>query len=393
VESIEIKSQISDDGVNMSRLTYAIVIFGLVQLTAMPAVALDYFVYFGTQRDAPGVGISLARFDSDTGVLTTPRLILPADGPSFFARSPDGGHLYSTNYTGPGGVSAYQIDRATGGLKLLSRIPGGNFGTSHISLDRTGRYALAANFDHGHIAVFPIQPDGSLAAPTAIDKHTGSSINPVRQKVTYPHCVMTDLTNRFALVPDLGLDKLFVYHFDDASGALTACDPPFAAITPGSGPRHVCFHPNGKWGYLISEMGGTVTAFNWDSAAGHLSEFQTISTLPSDFHGENTSAEILVHPNGQFLYASNRGDDSIAVFAIDPATGQLALVERVPTLGKSPRDFALDSTGKWLVCTNQLSDNVVVFGVDQTTGKLTPSGEPIPVPAPCGLLLAPSNGQ
>jgi len=378
----------------MSRLLiFVAAIVGLMQLAAKPAGAVDYFVYFGTQRDAPGVGISLAHFNSDTGVLTTPQLILPADGPSFFARSPDGGNLYSTNYTHSGGVSAYQIDRASGGLKLLSRIPGGNFGTSHISLDHTGRYALAANFDHGHIVVFPIQPDGSLGAATASDKHTGSSINPVRQKVTYPHCIMVDPTNRFALVPDLGLDKLFDYRFDDRTGTLTANDPPFVAITPGSGPRHIYFHPNGKWVYLISEMGGTVTAFNWDSSAGHLTEFQTVSMLPDDFHGLNTSAEIVVHPNGQFLFASNRGDDSIVVFAIDQTTGSLTKIERVPSQGKSPRDFVLDPSGKWMICTNQMSDNAVVFRVDQATGKLTLVGQPVAVPAPCGLLLVPSNGQ
>lgn len=361
------------------------------QFTAIPAVAADCFVYFGTQSVAPGAGISLAHFDTDTGALSAPRLILPADGPSFFALSPDAGHLYSTNYTGAGGVSSYRIDPATGGLTLLNHLPGGDFGTSHISLDNTGRFALAANVDHGHVAAFPILPDGSLGAHIAWDLHTGHSINPVRQTVTYPHCIMTDPTNRFALVPDLGLDKLFVYRFDASAGTLTAGDPPFAAIKPGSGPRHVRFHPNGKWVYLIDEMGGTVIGFDWNADAGTLSQFQSISTLPDDFTGENTSAEIQIHPNGRFLYGSNRGHDSIAVFAIDPSDGKLTLIESAPTPGKNPRDFAFDPTGRWILCTNQAGNSAVVFKVDETTGKLTPLGPPIDVPAPCGIQFVPAH--
>jgi 6-phosphogluconolactonase len=270
---------------------------------------------------------------------------------------------------------------------LLNHLPGGDFGTSHISLDKTGHFALAANFNHGQIAVFPIQGDGSLASPVSIDKHTGSSIDPVRQKGTYPHCILTDPTNHFALVPDLGLDKLFVYRFDEKTGALTANDPPFAPIKPGSGPRHVRFHPNGKWLYLLSEMASTITAFNWDSSTGKLDEFQSISMLPADFKDTNTAAEVVVHPNGRFLYASNRGDDSIVVYAIDPATGRLTFIQRAPSQGNGPRDFTLDFSGNWLICTNQMSNNVAVFSVDPATGKLNPHGSPVAVPAPCGLQL------
>jgi 6-phosphogluconolactonase len=363
-------------------------IAGFVAMLANPARASDSLVYFGTQSTAPGVGISVAHFDTDSGLLTVPRLVAAADGPSFFAVAPDEKHLYTTNYTVAGGVSAYSIDPASGDLKLLNRIPGGNFGTSHISLDAAGRFALAANFDHGHVAVFPIQPDGSLGPVCALDIHTGSSINPVRQKGTYPHCVMVDPTNGWALVPDLGLDKLFVYRFNAQQGSLTAADPAFVSVTPGSGPRHVRFHPNGKWVYLINEMAGTIVGYDWDSTAGKLSPIQTISTLPAGFTGENTSAEIVVHPNGRFVYGSNRGDDSIAVFAIDQTDGKLSFVERVSSQGKGPRDFAIDPTGKWLICTNQMSGSAVVFKVDGDSGKLSASGESVKVDAPCGLAFA-----
>jgi 6-phosphogluconolactonase len=207
-------------------------------------------------------------------------------------------------------------------------------------------------------------------------------VDPKRQTHAYAHSIIVDPTNRFALVADLGVDKLFVYRFDEKNGSLRPNDPPFATVRPGSGPRHVKFHPNGHWVYLINEMGCTVTAFNWDSDHGALTEFQTISTLPADFKGASTCAEIKVHPNGRFLYGSNRGHDSLAVFAIDSTTGRLAPLEYVSTRGKIPRNFTFDPTGRWILCTNHGSDNAVVFRVDATTGRLTPTGQPVSVPSP-----------
>jgi 6-phosphogluconolactonase len=241
---------------------------------------------------------------------------------------------------------------------------------------------LAANYAGGNIAVFAIKPDGTLGDRTAFVQHTGSSVNPQRQTHAYAHSIIVDPSNRFALVADLGLDKILVYRFNEKDGRLTPNDPPFVAIKPGSGPRHVTFHPNGRWVYVISEIASTVTAFNWNSTNGTLAEFQSVSALPADFQGTNTSAEIMVHPNGRFLYASNRGDDSLAVFAIDQTTGRLALVEHVSCGGKTPRFFTFDPTGKWLLCSNHGSDNTVVFRVDENTGKLTQSGQPVPVPYP-----------
>jgi 6-phosphogluconolactonase len=188
--------------------------------------------------------------------------------------------------------------------------------------------------------------------------------------------------NRFALVPDLGVDKLFVYRFDAKDGSLRANTPAAATIAPGSGPRHVRFHPNGRWVYLVNEIASTVIAFDWDATNGTLAEKQVVPTLPADFKGESTCAEIEVHPNGKFLYVSNRGHDSLAVFAVDAANGRLSLIEHVPSRGKTPRNFAFDPTAHWMVCTNHGSDNAVVFRVDPDTGKLTPHGEPVAVPYP-----------
>jgi 6-phosphogluconolactonase len=368
----------------MSKPRIAFVVLSLLlMMQPVKSPAAELLVYFGTQATTPGVGFSLSHFNTETGALTKPQLICPADAPSFFVIHPDGQRLYTTNFSGVGGVSAYRIDPKTGALELINRIPGGNAGTSYMNLDRTGKFALAANYDSGHIATFAINPDGSLGQRIAYDKHTGSSVNPQRQGKTYPHCIITDSTNRFALVPDLGLDKLFIYRFDEKTGALAANNPPFVAVTPGAGPRHVRFHPNQKWAYLLCEMGSLVVGFHWDSARGALAEFQTVSLIPDSFKGENNSAELEVHPNGRFLYASNRGHDSIAVFAIDQTDGKLTLIEHVPTQGKNPRNFALDPSAKWMICTNQASNSAVVFRVDDSTGRLTQVGDPVEVPAPC----------
>jgi 6-phosphogluconolactonase len=374
----------------MSQLRISLAAFMLLtMITTNGSKAANLWVYFGTQSHDAGAGISDANFDTDTGALTKPRLVIPADGPSFFALAPDGKHLYTTNYTGDGGASAYQLDPGTGALTLINRLSGGGAGSSHISLDNNGHFALVANFAVGHVAVFPIKPDGGLGDHVAFDKNPGSSINPTRQKATYPHCMMADPTNRFVLVPDLGLDKLLVYRFNDKDGTLTANVPPAALVTPGSGPRHVRFHPNGKWVYLITEMGSSIIAFDWDSAQGTLKQFQSVSTLPQGFAATSTAAEIEIHPNGKFLYGSNRGDDSIVIFAIDQSTGKLTLVDRVSSQGKTPRDFAVDPTGKWMLCTNQDSNTAIVFKIDSETGKLAPAGKPIDVPAPCGLCYVP----
>jgi 6-phosphogluconolactonase len=353
-----------------------------------PAAAADLLVYFGTHSSGPGLGFSIAHFDTATGALSPPRFDVEAAAPAFFVIHPNGRHLYTCNsidmFQGrPGGaVSAYAIDPTTGNLTLLNQQPAGGSDPSYICLDHTGSFVLVANYQSGNIAIFALKSDGSLGKRTAFVQHIGRSVDPRRQTQAHAHSIIVDPTNRFALVADLGLDRLFVYRFDEKNGSLRPNDPPFAPVTPGSGPRHVKFHPNGRWAYLISEMGSTVTAFDWDPANGALREFQTVSTLPADFKGASACAEIEVHPSGRFLYASNRGHDSLAVFTIDPDTGRLALLQHVSTQGKTPRNFAFDVTGDWLICTNHDSNNAVVFRVDGTTGRLTPAGPPVSVPSP-----------
>jgi 6-phosphogluconolactonase len=357
-------------------------------LAAWSAHAADMYVYFGTRVSGPGKGFSLAHFYTESGKLTKPKFLIEDEMPAFFAIHPDGRHLYTCNSTntfhgGPEGwLSAYAIDLKTGQLSLLNRKSSFGANPSYLSFDKTGRYVLVANYQGGNVVVLAINPDGSLGERTGFAQHTGRSVNPERQIQPYAHSIIVDPSNRFALSADLGTDKLYVYRFNDKDGSLTPNDPPFVAVKPGSGPRHVKFHPSGQWVYLINEMASSVTGFNWDAAKGSLTEFQTVSTLPAGYTDTNNAAELEIHPNGQFLYGSNRGHDSLVVFAIDPATGRLLLVEHVASRGNLPRNFTFDPTGRWILCTNHGSDNAVVFRVNDTTGKLTPVGPPVEVPLP-----------
>jgi 6-phosphogluconolactonase len=352
------------------------------------ASAADMFVFFGTHTTGPGKGFSLAHFDTATGALTTPVFLQEAADPAYFILHPDGRHLYTCNsileYQGkPGGsLSAYAIDPATARLTLLNRQPSYGGDPSYVSFDRTLHFLFVANYQGGNIAAFALKPDGSLGERTAFIQHTGKSVDPKRQTKPYAHSIVTDPANRFVLVPDLGVDKMFIYRFDASSGALRPNDPPFVTVKPGAGPRHVVFHPNGHWVYLIHEMGSIVTLYDWDAARGALKEVQTVSTLPEGWKGVSTCSEMLIHPNGKFLYASNRGHDSIALFDIDAQTGRLKMVSTFPTLGKTPRNFAFDPTNRWLLVTNHESNNAVVFAMDEKTGRLTPHGQPVSVPYP-----------
>lgn len=349
---------------------------------ALDGRAADTLVYFGSHRTGPGVGLSVSHFDTDTGVLTKPEFLVESQAPAFFVIAPDGRHLYAANSNNPGGLSAFSIEPRTGRLTAINRVLAGGGDSSFVSLDQTARFALIANYQGGNIAAFALRPDGGLGDWTGFAQHTGKSIHPQRQTKPFAHAIVTSPDNRFALVPDLGVDKVFIYRFDATTGSLKPHTPDATIIAPGSGPRHVRFHPNGRWVYLINEIASSVIAFTWDAAAGTLAEQQTISTLPADFKGESAGAELEVHPNGKFLYASNRGHDSLAAFAIDATSGRLTLIGHISSRGKTPRNFALDPTGKWIVCTNHGSDNAVIFRVNADNGQLTPVGEPVAVPYP-----------
>jgi len=355
---------------------------------ALARAPRQYLVYVGTYTGAKSKGIYAYRFDSATGALSPLGLAAETPQPSFLAIAPNRRFLYAANEIGDfggkksGAVSAFAINPATGQLTLLNQAASGGPGPCHLVVDRAGKNVLVANYAGGSIEVLPIQPDGRLGAATAFVQHQGASVNPQRQAGPHAHSINLDAANRFAFVADLGLDKVLVYRFDAAQGTLAPNEPPAAALKPGAGPRHFAFHPSGRFAYVINELQSTVTAFSYDASRGALSELQTISTLPEGFAGNNSTAEVQVHPSGKFLYGSNRGHDSIAVFAIDPGKGTLALVEHQATRGKTPRNFGLDPTGAWLLAANQGSDTIVVFGIDRATGRLRPTGQVVEVGAP-----------
>jgi|SRR5712664_336244 len=357
-----------------------------------------YLVFVGTYTNkTASKGIYAYRFDPGIGKLTSLGLVAESEDPSFLAVHPSGKYLYAVNeidHFGAqkgGAVSAFSIDPKNGKLRLLNQAATQGAGTCYISLDKSGKYAFVANYDGGSVAVFPIGEDGSLAAASAFVQNSGSGVNKERQEGPHPHWIGTTPDNRFALVADLGLDEIFFYHFNAAKGALTPSNPPYTKVNPGAGPRHLAFHPNGKFAYVLNEMEGNVTAFAYKASNGSLSPLQTASTLSvlrKDYSGLKDAAEIAVHPNGRFLYASNRGNiDTISVFSIDPAKGTLKLRDEYPTMGKTPRNFAIDPTGKFLLAANQASNNIVIFRIDSTTGALTPTGEIAEAPAPVCIIF------
>lgn len=355
----------------------------------------NYDIYFGTYTGAKSKGIYVSRFDSGTGKLSEPALAAETKSPSFLAVHPNHRFLYAvgemTVLDGKrsGAVNAFSIKPKTGQLTLLNQQPSGGFGPCHVAVDAKGRCVLVANYSSGSVASLPVLKDGSLGTPGSTIQHTGSSVNLQRQAGPHAHCITTDPANRFALACDLGLDKVLVYRLDARRATMIANDPPFGTVAPGAGPRHLAFAPNGRFVCVINEIGSSLTTFAYDPKRGALKELQTLSTLPDKFDGQNSCAHVLVHQSGKFVYGSNRGHDSIAVFAVDEASGKLSLVEHQSTQGKTPRNFAIDPTGAWLLAENQASDSVVVFKIDEKTGRLKPTGQTVMVGAPVCAVFVP----
>ena len=349
-----------------------------------------YLVYVGTytENGSKSKGIYAYRYDAATQELTSLGLAAETTNPSWIAIHPNGRFLYAVNEVqnyktaNSGGVSAFSIDRATGKLTLLNEVRSRGADPCHISVDHTGQFLLVANYTGGNIAAFPILSNGKLGDASAFVQHTGHGPNLKRQEGAHAHSIDLSPDDRFAIVDDLGLDELLVYKFDATRGMLAVNDPPYAKLEPGAGPRHFALHPTGQFAYVISELRSTVTAFSADLKTGAFHPLQTISALPNDFKGENDDAEIEVHPSGRFLYASNRGHDSITIFAIDPSKGTLGLVDYTPTRGKTPRSFEIDPTGTLLFAENQESNNIVVFRIDQKNGKLAATGKVLEVSQP-----------
>jgi 6-phosphogluconolactonase len=360
-----------------------------------------YFVYIGTYTQHGSQGIYVCEFDSASGRLSPPELAAESPSPSFLAVDSTRRFLYAVNETSQfqgqpsGAVSSFSLDSTTGKLAMLNQVSSHGAGPAFITLDQTGRYALVANYDGGSVAVFPILPDGKVGAATAFILHKGSSINRERQEAAHAHAIAMSPDNRFALVADLGMDQVLIYPFDVSHGTLG--DARIFYAHPGDGPRHLIFSADGKFLYVINELSSTLTVYSYDALGGTISPIQNISTLPKGFTGASTAAEVALHPSGKFLYASNRGDDSIGddsivEFAVDRKKGTLSFVQDVSTQGKRPRHFAIDVTGEWLIVANQDSHTVIPFRIDDKTGHIAATGQSIEVNSPAMVEFVPAAG-
>lgn len=350
-------------------------------------------VYVGTYARGGGQGIYLCLLDRLTGSLEPLGVVAEVENPSYLAIDAGRRRLYAVNevleWEGRpgGGVSAYTIERSSGHLSPLNQRYSHGGAPCYLTLDHRGRYLLAANYVGGNVVVFPLGDDGALAEPAAVVSHSGSSVDSARQEAPHPHSIILDSRNRYAFVPDLGVDRVMIYRFDEHSGALSANRPPWSASQPGSGPRHLVFHPRGENAYVINELSSTITAYAYDAERGALRSFQTIPTLPEGYSGANTAADLHLTPDGGFLLGSNRGHDSIAHYSVAQESGKLSLIGFVPTGGSTPRGFAIDPSGTFVLVANQDSDSVVTFRIDAKDGTMTATGHEARIPSPVCLKL------
>jgi 6-phosphogluconolactonase len=354
----------------------------------------DFFAFAGTYTTkTQSKGIYEFRYDAKSGKLSPLGVAAETPDPSFVVIHPNGKFLYAVNEGGKASfVTSFALDAKSGKLTQLNQVPALGEDPCYIALDQNGKYILVANYTSGTLAVFPILPDGKIGDKTALNQDSGKlGPNKERQDGPHAHWIETSADNRYALAVDLGLDQVLLFQFNAKKGTLAPHMPPSAALKAGSGPRHASFSPNGKFLFVVSELLSTATSFSYDAKTGDLKEINSVSTLPSDFSGRNDVAEVAIHPSGLFLYVSNRGADSIAIFDIDPKKGTLTPKGSMPTGGKEPRHFTFDPSGNFLFAENQWSDTIVTFHVDAATGKLTPTGDNVSVPSPVCLKFIPTE--
>ena len=356
----------------------------------------EMLLYIGTYTsgESSSEGIYIQKFDPATGRLSPYKTVSGVEDPSFLTIDRNRKFLYAVNETlehegqKSGAVSAFSIDRKTGSLTFLNKQPSRGGAPCHISVSRDGKFVLVANYVGGNVAVLPVKADGSLGQAIELEQHSGSGPDKTRQEAAHAHSIMLDSGNKYAFVNDLGIDRIMIYEFDSKNGKL-APNPkqPFYQSRPGAGPRHFKFHPGGKYAFAVNELDMTVSSLSYDQSSGTLKEIQAISTLPVDFTGENSCADVHVSPDGRFLYVSNRGHDSIAAYRIEGMSGRLELIEHVSTQGKTPRNFAIDPSGTFMLVANQRSNSIVTFSIDPESGRLKYSGQTISVPSPVCLQL------
>jgi 6-phosphogluconolactonase len=386
----------------MHRLSFWLSVFFSLP-AATPVFSSPMLVYFGTYTQTASKGIYSIRFDPASGSMSAPELAGEARNPTFISLDPTGRFLYATGELAhelspgkpAGGASAFAVERPSGKLRLINTQETGAGATTHNAVDATGRMLVLANYSAGYIAAVTIKSDGSLGPRSAYFDQNGKAPlgpNAERQQQSHAHSVTISPDNRFVFACDLGLDRVFGYKMDPSNGSLQPNDPPAVAAPPGAGPRHSKFSPDGRFLYVANEMGATVTRYAYDARSGALAREESVTTLPPGvILPDNTVAELRLHPSGKFLYASNRGHDSIAIYAVDLPTGKLTPVAITPCGGKHPRNFALDPSGRWLLCANRDTNNVVLFAVDPASGKISPTGREVAVAQPVCVLFDPQS--
>ncbi len=370
----------------------SLAVFLMIDGQKLMSEEATFWIYYGTYTRETSRGIYVGKFNANTGRLTEPQLAAETRNPSFLALHPSRPLLYAVGelaeFEGQrtGAVSAFQIDSQSGKLVPINRQPSGGTGPCHLVVDSSGRFVLVANYGGGSIASLPIRSDGGLEPPICVLRQEGRSVHPTRQTAPHAHQIDFSPNKDVVLVPDLGLDKVLLFRWSPADGQLTEYDPPFVTVPAGSGPRHFAYHPTGRALYVLNELTATVSVF--ECASGVPTRLvETVSSLPQDFSGSNTAAEIVVHPTGRFLYTSNRGHDSVAVFRIADDGLKITLRENVSVQGKTPRFIGIDPTGMFLFAANQDSHNVVVFRIDAESGLLTPTGQVINIGSPVCMVF------
>lgn len=373
-----------------------LIVAGLTMASGVAETKADeHVVFISAFAAGKDAAIHAYQLDGETGSLKLLQRTTDVEHPFFLALTPSGKFLYSIHAKQFGGkepeeVAAYEIVGRTGQLKLLNRQSARGSAACYLDVDATGKTVLVANYTSGNVASLPVQDDGSLGKAASFFQHAGSSVDPARQKEPHAHCIVVSPDNRFAYAADLGLDQVLIYRLDAIKATLTANRPPFAKTPAGGGPRHLTFHPNGKHVYVINELANSVTLFDYDKETGSLAEKQTISTLPKDFTGKSYCADLKITPDGQILYGTNRGHDSIAAYRIAD-DGKLTLLTIEPSLGKGPQNLAITPDGKLLLCANMAGNNVAVFSIDPKTGGLKSAGTPISMPSPSCIRLLPKG--
>jgi 6-phosphogluconolactonase len=366
---------------------FSSVLLGAFCIASVTLSAAEPLVFISAFSSGDKAGIHAFRFNSETGALQPLHRTTDIQNPFFLAVSPDQRFLYAINAEKFGGaedefVAAYALEGRSGQLRRLNQQSARGTASCYLDVDATGKTVVVANYASGSVASLPVQKDGALGEAVSLMQHAGSGADPVRQKGPNAHSIVVSPDNRFALSADLGIDKILVYQLHAATAELTPNEAqPFAKMQPGSGPRHLTFHPNGRHVYVINELANTVTCFDYGAASGTLTERQTISTLPSGFVGKSFTADLKITPDGMFLYGTNRGHDSIASYRI-AEDGRLTLISIDPSLGKGPQNLLITPDGRWLLCANMPGNSVAVFRIDATSGKITATGTPVEMPMP-----------